>query len=79
MDRKTKMRVLNKLIDAGYDDEKKVINFGLRDMQAADVKSEEIGVLIELQEATKNHKVISFFADEVKKNKEGDEADVRRF
>lgn len=79
MDRKTKLRVIGKLLDAGYDDEKKIINFGLRDMQVADVKSEEICVLLELQEATKNHKIISFLADEVKKNKGGAEADVRRF
>ena len=66
MDRKIKMKVINKLLDAGFDDEKKVINFGMRDMIVCDVKGEEIGVVLELQDATKAHKVISFLADEKK-------------
>ena len=70
MDRKTKFRVLGKLLDAGYCDEKAVVNFGLKDMQKADIRSEEVGVVLKLQEAARNHKVILFFADEKKKEKE---------
>ena len=71
MDRKEKLKVLGKLLDSGFDNEKEVIAFGLKDVKKANIKSEEIPVLIELQEATKNHKVISFFADELKKYEGG--------
>lgn len=71
MDRKTKLRVLNKLLDAGYDDEKAILGFGIKDMQISGIRSEEIAIVIDLQEATKNHKVISFLADEKKKSFEG--------
>lgn len=71
MDRKTKLRVLGKLLDAGFDDEKKIMSFGIKDMMASDIRSDEIRVVVELQEATKNHKVISFLADKAKKGFEG--------
>lgn len=64
MDRKLKLKVINKLLDAGFDDEKKVMNFAMKDMLVCDIKGEEIGVVLELQDATKSHKVISFLADE---------------
>lgn len=62
MDRKLKLRVINKLLDAGFDEEKKIVGFGMRDMLVCDVRGEEIGVVLELQNAVKGHKVISFLA-----------------
>ena len=49
MDRKLKMKVITKLLDAGFDDEKKVMNFGMKDMLLCEVRGEEIGAVIELQ------------------------------
>ena len=64
MDRKLKIKVLGKLLDAGYDNEKAIHDFSLVDMQKCDIKSDEISVVISLQEAIKKNKVITFFADE---------------
>lgn len=64
MDRKVKNRVLNKLLDAGYDNEKSIQDFGLKDMQKCDLRGDEIEAVIALQESIKKNKVISFFADE---------------
>ena len=71
LDRKDKLRVLGKLLDSGFDSEKKVMDFGIRDMMVSGIRNDEIGILLELQEAAKNHKVISFLADEKKKNESG--------
>ena len=69
MDRKARIRVMEKLIDAGFDDEKKIQNFELADIVVAKIDNKEIPILIELREAVKNHKVISYFTGEVKKKK----------
>ena len=70
MDRKTKLRIFGKLLDAGFDDEKKVMSFELKDMLTTDIRNDEIGAVIELQQAVKNHKVIAYFADKVEKTEE---------
>ena len=69
MDRKAKMKVLEKLIDAGFNDEKKVTNFELADIVTAKIDNKEMPIVIELREAAKNHKVISFLAGEMEKKK----------
>ena len=69
MDRKAKIKVLEKLIDAGFDDEKKVNNFELADIVTAKIDNKEIPIVIELREAAKNHKVIAFLAGEAEKKK----------
>ena len=76
MDRKLKMKVITKLLDAGFDDEKKVINFGMKDMLLCEVRGEEIGAVIELQEAVRTHKVISFLADDKEEPEEPEEAEA---
>ena len=73
MDRKAKLRVFGKLLDAGFDDDKKVLAFELKDVMTTDLKIDDVPVIVELQEAVKNHKVIAFFADEAKKNEKKDE------
>ena len=70
MDRKTKFRIFGKLLDAGFEDEKKVMSFELRDMLTTDIRNDEIGAVIELQQAVKNHKVIAYFADKAEKTEE---------
>lgn len=72
LDRKLKLKVINKLLDAGFDEEKKIVGFGMRDMLICDVRGEEIGVVLELQNAVKGHKVISFLAGD----QTGDEAEA---
>lgn len=37
MDRKAKLRIFGKLLDAGFDDEKKVMNFQLKDLLETDI------------------------------------------
>ena len=76
MDRKLKMKVFTKLLDAGFDDQKKVINFGMKDMLLCEVSGEEIGAVIELQEAVRTHKVISFLADDKEEPEEPEEAEA---
>lgn len=71
MDRKSKFKVLEKLLDAGFDDEKKVTNFELADIVTAKLDNREIPIVIELREAAKNHKVIAFFADKLEKKEGG--------
>ena len=53
MDRKAKLRIFGKLLDAGFDDEKKVMNFQLKDLLETDIRNDEIGAVIELQQAVK--------------------------
>lgn len=76
VDRKLKMKVITKLLDAGFDDEKKVMNFGMKDMLLCEVRGEEIGAVIELQEAVRTHKVISFLADEKEEPEETEETEA---
>ena len=76
VDRKLKMKVITKLLDAGFDDEKKVMNFGMKDMLLCEVRGEEIGAVIELQEAVRTHKVISFLADDKEESEESGEAEA---
>ena len=73
MDRKVKIRVLNKLLDAGYDNEKSIQDFGLKDMQKCDLRGDEIEAVITLQEAIKKNKVIAYFADEKTMTEKGGE------
>ena len=70
------MKVITKLLDAGFDDEKKVMNFGMKDMLLCEVRGEEIGAVIELQEAVRTHKVISFLADDKEESEETEEAEA---
>ena len=70
------MKVITKLLDAGFDDEKKVMNFGMKDMLLCEVRGEEIGAVIELQEAVRTHKVISFLAEEKEELEETEEAEA---
>lgn len=70
------MKVITKLLDAGFDDEKKVMNFGMKDMLLCEVRGEEIGAVIELQEAVRTHKVISFLADEKEEPEETEETEA---
>lgn len=69
MDRKMKIKVLEKMIDAGFSDEKKVQNFELADIVTAKLDNKEIPIVIELREAVKQHKVISYLAGENEKKK----------
>lgn len=74
MDRRSKMRVLNRLLDAGYADEKKVLGFGMKDMLVCEIRGEEIGIVLELQQAVKTHSVIAFLGageEETDENREG--------
>lgn len=73
MDRKMKIKVFTKLLDAGFDTEKAITDFGLKDMKTADIRGDEITTLLELQEAVRKNKVISFFANEKAGVKEGGE------
>lgn len=64
MDRKAKLRIFGKLLDAGFDDEKKVMNFQLKDLLETDIRNDEVVFLLrQMQQAVKNHKVIAYFAD----------------
>lgn len=67
VDRKGKLKLLEKLIDAGFDDEKKVAGFELADIMTAKLDNKEIPVVIEMREAAKSHKVIAFLAEESEK------------
>ena len=73
MDRKMKIKVFTKLLDAGFDTEKAITDFGLKDMKTAEIRGNEITMLLELQEAVRKNKVISFFANEKTSVKEGGE------
>ena len=52
------------------------MNFGMKDMLLCEVRGEEIGAVIELQEAVRTHKVISFLADEKEELEETEEAEA---
>ncbi|MCQ4794143.1 hypothetical protein NE604_00580 [Anaerofustis stercorihominis] len=64
MDKMT-MRVMNKLFEKGYVTEKSIIGFSLEDMRKAGLHSkEELDKMLELIEAVKKNKMISFLAGE---------------
>ena len=60
---KTTMRVMNKLFEKGYVTEKSIMNFSLEDMRSTFLHSkEELDKMLELIEAVKKNKVITFLA-----------------
>lgn len=65
---KTKLKTLNKLNDEGFDSEKKISTI---DMKVAFEHglNNEIGVILELQDAIKDRKVISYLCNAVEEEK----------
>ena len=77
MDRKAKLRVLNKLLDSGYDDERKVMDFGISDMLVCDIRGDEIGIVLEFQKAAKKHSVIAYLGADDRVSNEGGNVNER--
>lgn len=60
---KTTMKVMNKLFEKGYITEKSIMSFSLEDMRSTGLHSkEELDKMLELIEAVKKNKVITFLA-----------------
>lgn len=60
---KTKIKVLNKLFDNGYTTEKKICEFGIEDLPVTcSYAPYEINTIIELKEAVKKNRLITYLS-----------------
>lgn len=61
------VKVLNKILDAGFTDEKAIAAMTMDDILAIQgITIADIGIINELQKSIKANKVISFFSGEMK-------------
>ena len=61
---KTKIRIINRLYEAGFTDEKAISKLKTMDiLDLPDLTRAEMKMICELQEAIKDNRVISFFVD----------------
>lgn len=65
------IRSLSKLMEAGFDSEKAIMNLTMDDiLSLPGISVAEIGVINELQKAVKSGKIITFLAGKEEKEKE---------
>lgn len=64
-------KVLEKLFKAGFNDEKDILKMQMNDIEKIDdgLNSQEIKILIDLQNVIKNKRVISFLSGQKLENK----------
>lgn len=62
--KKMKLKVITKLFDAGYTDEKAIAAIGIKELVALKLTSDETEVLYELQNAIKKNKVIYYLGND---------------
>lgn len=61
---KTKIRIINRLYEAGYTDEKAISKMRTKDiLELPDLTRAEMKMICELQDAIKENRVFSFFVD----------------
>ena len=72
MNRATKMKVLNKLLKAGFDSEEAIREFDFLDIDKTELVFSEMKAVGGLKEAIKNRKIISYLAED-EDEKEGEE------
>lgn len=61
---KTKIKIINRLYEAGYTDEKAISKLKTKDiLDLPDLTRAEMKMICELQEAIKDNRVFSFFVD----------------
>lgn len=61
---KTKMKVITKLFDGGYTDEKAISAIGIRELVSLRFTAEEAEVLFEIQNAIKKNKIIYYLGND---------------
>ena len=70
MEKKTALRILNKVMDAGYNEEKSILALTTEKiLEIKGITVPEIAGIIELQKAIKANKVITFLAGETEDGK----------
>lgn len=69
IDRKTAQKIMNKVIDAGYRDEKTILSLTTEKIvEIKGITVPEIVLILELQKAIKGNKVVSFLAGDGEDN-----------
>ena len=63
----TTSKVLDKLFKQGYNTEKKILNFGIADLNGFTFTKEELGQLSAIQNACKSNKLISLLSGETER------------
>ena len=59
---KQKIKTANKLSDKGFDTEKKILKIDMIAIRNSGLEN-ELGMIVDLQEAIKQHKVFSYFTN----------------
>ena len=59
---KQKIKTANKLFDKGFDTEKKILKIDMIAIRNSGLEN-ELGMIVDLQEAIKQHKVFSYFTN----------------
>ena len=79
---KTKLNILNRVIDSGADTEKKITALSIHEMlKIPNIKTPELKIILDLQDAIKKRETIAFLAeakaesDEIDKPEESDGTD----
>ena len=71
---KTKLNILNRVIDSGADTEKKITALSIHEMlKIPNIKTPELKIILDLQDAIKKRETIAFLSDA---KGESDEAEV---
>ena len=61
---KTKLNILNRVIDSGADTEKKITALDIHEMlEIPNIKTPELKIILDLQDAIKKRETIAFLSD----------------
>ena len=70
---KTKLNILNRVIDSGADTEKKITALSIHEMlEIPNIKTPELKIILDLQDAIKKRETIAFLAEAKAESDESD-------
>ncbi len=73
----SKAKILEKIFNAGFTDEKSILTIQLDDLQKiSDISSNDILMIINLKKAIRNKKIIAFFYDYDDKKEKNERNDM---
>ena len=73
---KTKLNILNRVIDSGADTEKKITALSIHEMlEIPNIKTPELKIILDLQDAIKKRETIAFLAEAKAESDEIDKAE----
>ena len=72
---KTKLNILNRVIDSGADTEKKITALDIHEMlEIPNIKTPELKIILDLQDAIKKRETIAFLSDAMAESDESEKS-----